>query len=157
MWIYFLLKAVHILAAVLFLGTGLGSAFYKWRADRSDDLRVIVWAQRNIVLADWLFTVPAGLALPVTGLWLVYLYDLSLFTPWILVSICGYLVAGLTWLPAAWLQLRMQRLAETALEQGAELSPLFEHYRRIWLGLGVPSFLAALVTVWAMVAKHRFF
>ena len=32
---YLSLKTLHILSMVLLFGTGLGSAFYKWMADRS--------------------------------------------------------------------------------------------------------------------------
>ena len=37
------LKAIHILGAVLFLGTGAGSAYYKLRAGASKDVAVVAW------------------------------------------------------------------------------------------------------------------
>lgn len=148
------LKAIHVGAAILFLGTGLGSAFYKLRADRSGSVAVAAWAQRNVVLADWLFTVPSGLVLPLSGLWLVHLYGLPLSTSWVLFGLVGFAIAGLTWLPAAWIQLRMRRLADDALADGHALPPEFFRLHRLWLALGVPSFLAAIATIWVMVGKH---
>lgn len=153
MHLILLLKLVHVLAAILFLGTGLGSACYKLRADRSGDVRVVAWCQRNIVLADWLFTVPSGIALPLTGIWLAHIYRFPLTTPWILTGIVGYCVAGIAWLPAAWLQILMRRLADAAVERDEPLPPLFMRYHRIWLGLGFPSFTAAIVALAAMVTK----
>lgn len=148
------LKAIHVGAAILFLGTGLGSAFYKWRADRSGSVAVAAWAQRNVVLADWLFTVPSGIVLPGTGLWLAHLYGLPFTTSWVLFGIVGFAIAGLTWLPAAWIQLRMRRLADEALASGAPLPEEFHRLHRFWLALGVPSFGAAVATIWVMVGKH---
>ena len=154
MQLVLILKTVHVFAAVLFLGTGLGSVYYKMRADRSGNIEVIVWVQKAIVLADWLFTVPAGIVLPVTGLWMVYLYNLSLTVPWVLIGICGYVIAGVTWLPAAYLQLRMRQVAQESLDEGKPLPPEFERYNKIWMALGVPSFLAAMTTMWVMIAKN---
>jgi len=151
------LKTIHVLASMLFFGTGLGSVYYKMRADRSGDIRVIAWCQRGIVLADWLFTVPSAIALPVTGLIMAVARDIPLTTGWVLWGIIGYAVAGLTWLPAAFLQIKMRDLAEEALASGEPLSPDFETYRKIWLGLGVPSFCATMIVIYSMVFRNLAF
>jgi len=150
--LYFV-KALHILSAMIFLGTGMGSAWIKFRADRCPDIRVVAWAQQEIVRADWIFTVPAGLSLPLTGLWLAWLYRLPLTTPWVLMGVAGFAVAGLCWLPAAYLQIRMRRTADAALAAGAPLPESFVRDRLWWTLLGIPSFSAAVLTVWVMVAK----
>ncbi len=155
--LYAVLKALHVLGAVLFLGTGLGSAWYMLRADLSGDLRVMAWVHREIVLADWVFTVPSGVLIPATGLWMVLGFGMPLSTPWILWGLAGYTLAGLCWVPAAGLQIRMTRLIEAGLAEGqtraAQLDPAFERARRWWLALGFPAFLAAAGTVWVMVSK----
>lgn len=151
---YLVLKTVHILAAMVFLGTGFGSAWYRVRSDLSNDLHVIAWCQREIVRADWLFTVPAAIALPGSAIGLVSVMHMPWSTPWILWGIGGYVAAGVFWLPAVWLQIAMRRLADEALEKGTPLPPVYRRYARMWMALGVPSFLAAGGTVWIMVAKH---
>jgi len=148
-----LVKTLHVLSAIVFLGVGAGTAWVKLRADRSGDPRVVAWAQRHIVQADWIFTVPAGLAVPVTGAGLVMLYGLPWSTPWVAVGIFAFAGAGLTWLPAAWLQLRMRDDAEEALRSGQPLPPRFHRDRLTWILLGVPSFGLTVLAVWAMVAK----
>ncbi len=152
--LYTTLKWLHVLSAVVFLGTGLGSAWYKFRADRSGNVAVIAWSQRQIVLADWIFTVPAGVLLPVTGFAMVATGPWTLEALWVRLGIGLYAVAGLTWLPAAALQLRMRDMADEALENGTELPEAFHRDRRIWTALGAPSFLAAIVTVWLMTSKY---
>lgn len=154
MYSYLVLKTIHILAAMVFLGTGAGSAWYRMRSDRSSDIRVIAWCQREIVRADWYFTVPAGLALPASAIGLVTVLELPWTTPWILWGIGGYVIAGLFWLPAVWLQIQMRRLADHALATGEPLPPVYHRHARMWTALGVPSFLSAMITVWVMVAKH---
>ena len=152
---YLLLKTVHILAAMVFFGTGLGTAWYRLRADLSGDLRVMVWAQREVVRADWYFTVPSGILVPLSAVGMIVVGDLPWrATPWMLWGIAGYVTAGLFWLPAVWLQLELRRLAEEALAAGTPLSPRFRIYASAWALLGIPSFLAALFTIWIMVAKH---
>ena len=151
------LKTVHILAAMLFFGTGLGSVFYKLRADTSGNLEIVAWCQRSIVLADWLFTVPSAVVLPVTGLWMALARGIPITSGWILWGLTGYVLAGVTWLPAAFLQIRMRDLADEALRSGEPLSPKFHTYRRIWLALGFPSFLAAMTVIYVMVFRNAAF
>lgn len=148
------LKTLHVLGAVLFLGTGAGSAYYKLRAAASKDLAVIAWCDAEVVRADWLFTVPAGVTMPVTGLWLVHLYRLPLETPWVWQGLAGYVIAGLTWLPAAYLQIRMRAVSAAALREGRPLPPEWQRMQRTWALLGLPSFAATMAVVWMMVSKQ---
>ena len=62
--LYLSLKTLHILSMLLLFGTGLGSAFYKWMADRSGNLAHIAVTNRHVVLADWLFTTPTVIFQP---------------------------------------------------------------------------------------------
>ncbi len=74
---------VHILSSTLLFGTGLGTAFHSWMAQRSGELRAIVVVSRNVMIADWLFTVPAVVVQPVTGAWLAWQAGVSLSTGWL--------------------------------------------------------------------------
>ncbi|GMU58953.1 MAG: hypothetical protein AMXMBFR34_07160 [Myxococcaceae bacterium] len=146
-------KALHVVSATIFFGAGLMSAFWKFRGDVSGELRVVAWAQRQVVLADWVFTVPAGVVSPATGLYLVSAYGLPWTTPWVLGSIGGYFAALVLWLPAAWIQLELRRITRRCLEDGTGLPPRFHRLNRVWLALGVPAFGASLFIIYAMVAK----
>lgn len=152
--LYLIVKTLHVLGAVLFLGTGLGSAWYKLRAARSRDVRVVAWCDAEVVFADWVFTVPAGVLVPATGLWLVWLYHLPLATPWVWQGLLGYCIAGVTWLPAAVLQIRMKRLSARAVTEQRDLPAAWYRMQRAWALLGVPSFAATLAVVWMMVSKQ---
>jgi len=151
---YTLLKTLHILSLVLLFGTGLGSAFYKWMADRSGNVAHIAVTNRHVVLADWIFTTPTVIFQPLSGLWMVSLLDLPLTTPWIAASLLLYVVAGVCWLPVVWLQLRMQKIAAQAVAHGAPLPASYWQLTRWWFWLGVPAFTAMVLVVALMVFKH---
>lgn len=152
--LYLIVKTAHILSALLFLGAGLMTAWYKVRADRAQDPKVIAWYAREIVLADWIFTLPSGITLPATGVWLATLLGQPLSRGWVALGIACYALAGALWVPAAWLQLRMRRLAEAAAREGTPLPEQFRRDQRAWLALGVPAFAVSIFAVWLMVAKH---
>jgi uncharacterized membrane protein len=138
---------------VLLFGTGLGSAFYKWLADRSGNLAHIAVVNRHVVLADWIFTTPTVIFQPLSGLWMVYLLGLPLATPWIALSLALYVIAGVCWLPVVWLQIQMRALADAALIAQTPLPAQYWRYARVWFWLGAPAFVAMLLVVLLMVFK----
>ena len=151
---YTVLKTLHILSMVLLFGTGLGSAFYKWMADRSGNVNHIAVTNRHVVLADWLFTTPTVIFQPISGLWMVALLELPLATPWIAASMGLYVLAGVCWLPVVWLQIRMRNLAADAVAHQQPLPMLYWRLARWWFWLGVPAFTAMVLVVVLMVGKH---
>ncbi len=151
---YTALKTLHILSMVLLFGTGLGSAFYKWTADRSGNLAHIVVTNRHVVLADWVFTTPTVILQPLSGLWMVHLLDLPLTTPWVAASLGLYFLAGACWLPVVWLQIRMRDIAADALARQTPLPQSYWKLARGWFWLGVPAFCAMVLVVALMVFKH---
>jgi uracil-DNA glycosylase len=62
-----ILKLIHILSSTVLFGAGLGAAFHGLASNLRKDVAGIVTANRNVVLADWLFTTPAVIIQPVTG------------------------------------------------------------------------------------------
>ncbi len=151
---YTAIKTLHILSLVLLFGTGLGSAFYKWMADRSGNVPHIAVTNRHVVLADWIFTTPTVIFQPISGLWMVYLLGLPLTTPWIAVSLFLFFLAGACWLPVVWLQMRMQKIASAAVADATPLPDIYWRMARWWFWLGVPAFTAMLLVVTLMVFKN---
>lgn len=151
---YSLVKTLHILSMVLLFGTGLGSAFYKWMADRSGNIAHIAVINRHVVLADWIFTTPTVIFQPLSGLWLAITIGLPLTTPWIAASLILYAIAGACWLPVVYLQIKMRDLATHAIEQNTPLPDRYWRMTRWWFWLGVPAFIAMVLVVALMVFKH---
>lgn len=150
---YLLLKTIHILSATLLFGTGLGSAYYLWRAHRGGNPVVIAAVSRQVVQADWLFTTPAVILQPLTGFWMLALAGTSLDVLWVWSSVALYLLAGACWLPVVWLQIRIHKLADTAATSHSPLPTLYYRSMRLWFMLGWPAFLAVLGAFFLMVLK----
>mgnify|MGYP006174846215 CR=1 FL=1 len=150
---YILLKYVHILSSTILFGTGLGTAFHGWMANRSGNLSATAVVNRNVVRADWLFTTPAVIAQPITGIWLARIAGYPMDSGWLLAAILLYLLVGGCWLPVVWLQIRMRQMAEAALATGTDLPPLYHRYAAIWFALGWPAFIGVLAIFYLMIAK----
>jgi uncharacterized membrane protein len=147
---YFLLKTLHILSAVVLMGTGSGIAFFMLMAVLSRSQETIRHVSRIVILADWLFTAPAVLVQLITGVWLMSLLNVSFTSPWFLTVAALFILIGCCWLPVVWIQYQLHR--EACMENGF-LSVRFKRLMRLWIALGIPAFAAMLVLFWLMVAK----
>lgn len=150
---YLILKTLHILSSVVLVGVGFGSAFYLFCANRSKSVEAQAVVARFVVLADWIFTTPAVIVQPASGIALMYMAGWSFTTPWLAWSLVLYLVAGACWLPVVWLQIRMRRMADLALTQGSALPAQYWIYARWWEGLGYPAFICMVGVYFLMVNK----
>jgi uncharacterized membrane protein len=150
---YHTLIFLHIISAILLLGVGGGSAFYKFMADRSNNLEVIAHTNKMVVLADWLFTTPSAILQPLTGVWLMSMLDISIWTPWLFWSIVLYYFAGILWLVAVYLQIQMKRMALEAQENNRALGKKYDKLVAYWIILGIFSFLSMGAVFSFMVFK----
>ena len=87
---------------------------------------------------------------------MLYLIHIPLTTSWVVISLALYALAGLCWIPVVWLQIRMQKLAQLAVEQKTDLDSQYWRYARIWFYLGIPAFTAMVFIVLLMVMKFSF-
>jgi uncharacterized membrane protein len=150
---YEIVKTIHIISAAVLFGTGLGTAWFMWRADRSRQAVVIYVTARHVVWADYLFTLPAILIQPLSGLWLTELAGFPPGGKWLVVTYVLYAIAGACWIPVVWLQIHMRDLAAAAVRDGTALPPLYHRYMQIWFILGWPAFSAIVAIFYLMVAK----
>jgi len=150
---YNLLLFVHIASVILLLGVGGGSAFYKFMADRSGNIEVIVHTNKLVVLADWLFTTPSAILQPVTGVMLMNLMGYSWELPWLFASIILYVFAGALWLYAVYLQICMKKMALLAQKEKRFVDKDYFRLVKQWTVLGVFSFLAMGGIFYLMVFK----
>ncbi len=151
--VYLLLKTLHILSSVLMVGTGFGSAFYMFFANRSGNVQAQAVVSRLVVRADWWFTTPAVLIQPASGIAMMMLAGWPWHTPWLLLSMALYAVAGACWLPVVVMQVRMAKLASIAADQQQALPDEYRQLARRWEALGYPAFVAMLVVYYLMVNK----
>ncbi len=149
-----LLLALHILAAVIFVGNIITAAFWKVRADRSGNLETIAITARSLLQADYTFTAPGIVVLLVTGIWMVGLSDWARFQePWLGGSFVLLIITGIIWLAILLpQQRRMVRLAQEGADAGA-LGPEYRRAGRIWSMFGGIATLLPILILFLMVFK----
>jgi uncharacterized membrane protein len=150
---YFLVKYLHVLGAVVILGTGTGIAFFMLMAHRSRDAAFIARTAAIVVTADLLFTLSAVILQPVTGGLLMMLSTTSLAEHWLVASLVLYAIAGLFWIPVIFMQSEMRDLARVADAAGQPLPPRYHTLFRRWFLFGIPGFGSVMAILWLMIAK----
>jgi uncharacterized membrane protein len=153
MTLYFLVKYLHVLGAIVILGTGSGIAFFMLMAHRSGDAAFIARTATTVVFADMMFTLTAVLLQPVTGGVLMMLSSTALTERWLMASLGLYAVAGLFWVPVIFMQIEMRDLARTAAAQNQPLPPRYFALIRRWFWFGIPGFGSVMIILWLMIAK----
>lgn len=148
---YELAKYLHIISATVLFGTGIGTAFQMVRAMASGRAQTVADVAGAVVLADWLFTTPAGVIQPLTGLWLIHEVGYDLTEPWLVVVYGLYALAFAAWAPVVHLQIRIRNLC-----RGAEVIPdRARRLYRLWFLLGFPGFLSLVGVFWLMVTRPQ--
>ncbi|MGC2082952.1 MAG: DUF2269 domain-containing protein [Bradyrhizobium sp.] len=153
MTLYFLVKYLHMLGAIIILGTGTGIAFFMLMAHRSGEAAFIARTAGVVVIADMLFTLSAILLQPVTGGLLMWLSATTLAEHWLATSLGLYALTGLFWVPVIFMQIEMRDLARLADAKSQPLPPRYHRLFRRWFLCGIPGFGAVMAILWLMVAK----
>ena len=153
MTLYFAIKYLHVLGAIVILGTGTGIAFFMLMAHRSRDTALIAHTAGIVVIADMLFTLTAVLLQPVTGYLLMLLSQVSFTERWMMASLALYAVAGLFWVPVIFMQIEMRDLAQKANAQDHPLPLRYFALFRRWCLFGIPGFGSVMAILWLMIAK----
>lgn len=139
MTLYFLVKYLHVLGAIVILGTGTGIAFFMLMAQRTNDTAFIARTASVVVIADAIFTLSAVILQPVTGGLLMMLSAIPITERWILVSLALYVIAGVFWIPVVFMQVEMRDLARKAADQRVALPERYFVLFRRWFAFGFPA------------------
>ena len=148
-----LLRFLHVMGAIVLVGTGAGIAFFMLMAQRSRDVAAIAHVAGTVVIADTIFTATAAIAQPVTGYFLTREVGWPLTEPWLLLSIALYVLVGALWLPVVAIQMRLRDIARDCLAAGTQLPPRWHRLFRVWFACGVPAFTLIVAIVALMLAR----
>lgn len=151
--LYQFVKVLHIISSTILFGTGIGIAFFMFRSHFTDDIAEKLYAARNTVLADYLFTFPAVIVQPVTGFWLVWQGGYDVLDLWLVATYTIYILAGVCWLPVVWIQIQLKKILVESVNSGQELPQRYHKLFRAWFILGWPAFLGLVIVFFLMVMK----
>jgi uncharacterized membrane protein len=152
--VYLGLKTLHIFAVMLFLGGLIIGIFWKLRADRTGDPRIIAYTLEGIIRLDRWLTMPSAALLILFGFATVGVGHVPLGSSWVLLSIALITVSGAALIgrivPA---QRRMLSLARSAADAASFDRASYERSTDQWrLGVVVAT-VTPIVAVVLMVFK----
>lgn len=150
---YLTLKWIHILSSTILFGTGIGTAFFMFMANKSKAISAIAFASRIVVIADFVFTTPAIIIQLLSGLYLIELGGHLYSSKWILYGLGLYFFAGACWLPVVWMQIKMRDMANLAHSENTPLKEKYWQFEKAWTFLGALAFPAIVIVFWLMVHK----
>jgi uncharacterized membrane protein len=152
--LYQTLLYAHILGVILLAGNITITAFWKVLADMSKDVKLIAFANRGVIIADWIFTLSGiiltlvgGIGISLMGHW--PLFEIS----WLSWSVVWFVVAGLLWLTLLIpLQIRQYRAAKLFAESG-EIPESYWRDANRWIMIGLIATVPLLIILYLMVVK----
>lgn len=149
---YQLLKLIHLLAVILFLGNIITGLFWKAHADRTRDVRFIAHTISGIIRSDRWFTIPGVVVITVAGFLAAIQAGLPILrTGWILWSVIAFSLSGIAF---AW---RVAPLQKQLLSLTSATAPLdWTVYRAKsiqWELWGLFATVLPLIAVVLMVIK----
>ncbi len=150
---YLIIRTLHILSATILFGTGIGIAFFMFRSYFTDDIHEKLYAARNTVLADYIFTLPAVILQPVTGLLLIRQVGYDWTDLWLIITYVIYIIAGACWLPVVWIQIELKKMLIRCAKDGTKLPTRYHTLFKIWFIFGWPAFIGLVIVFFLMVMK----
>jgi len=150
---YLLLKSLHILAVVIFLGNITTGVFWKAHADRTGDPAIIAHTMHGIIRSDRWFTIPGVLLIILFGVWNAMNAGLPIWgTPWIRWSVILFGISGFSFAFIGPLQEKLYRVALAATD-GTWDKARYDQLSRAWAFWGVVGLVTPLAALFVMVLK----
>jgi uncharacterized membrane protein len=148
-----IIEWLHIVNSTILFGTGIGSAFFLFVANRTGNVHNIYFATKYVVIADFIFTTPAIIIQLTTGFLLMHLAGYEFDDLWLLWGFGLFLFVGICWLPVVFMQIKMRNLAKECLDQNKDLPASYWKMDKWWIILGALAFPAMLVIFYLMIVK----
>jgi uncharacterized membrane protein len=155
--LYLMLKSLHIVSVVVFLGNIITGVFWKYHADRAADLRARAQALDGIIASDRLFTLPGVMLIIVTGVAAALLAHIPLLgTAWVAASLALFGLSGMVFsMRVGPLQKKLLANVRAGIEGNWDQAT-YERLSRAWRNWGLVATGAPLIVVFLMVFKPTF-
>ncbi len=145
---YLALKWIHVLAAVIALGTNLTYSIWLTQIYKSPDS--LLFTLRTIKILDDRLANPAYIISLISGLGMVFVAGLSITTPWLLLSLILYVTVVIIGLGGYSLTLKKQI---AVVEGSGALSAEYAALARRGQMLGIILGILVVSIIYLMVAK----
>lgn len=141
---------IHTISAIIFIGNIITAAFWKVKAELSGNEAHINKTAKNIMVADYVFTLPSIIALLVSGFLLAIKSNYSLVEiNWLTISLALFILTGIIWVT---LLFPLQR--KMILYSGEKSNKSkYKKASRTWDVIGIISTLIPIIILYLMVTK----
>ncbi|MCF6409658.1 DUF2269 family protein [Pseudalkalibacillus salsuginis] len=145
---------LHIFGAVIFLGNIVTAAFWKVRADLKRDPKFIHDTVKNVMMADFIFTLPGLILIIGSGILMAVQSGYSMDTfNWLTLSLFLFVLSGIFWLAILIpIQRGMIRHSARSIGDGI-ISNEYRKASRYWAIFGIAATLLPVVILYLMVTK----
>ncbi|OUR88108.1 hypothetical protein A9Q92_03475 [Methylophaga sp. 42_8_T64] len=151
---YLVLKTLHIIGAVLFLGNIIVTGWWKIMANRTGNPIIIAFAQRQVTLTDFVFTAGGSTLLFGAGIANVILNNLNIMTTvWLAWGLGLFTLSGIIW-AAILIPIQIKQAREA--KQFTSKTVISKQYWRRemqWYIYGIIATILPLISVVLMVLK----
>jgi uncharacterized membrane protein len=151
---YLLLKSLHVLSVVLFLGNIITGVFWKFHGDRIGTLPARAQALEGVIHSDRWFTMPGVFAIIITGVWMALSAHLPLLgTKWIAWSLILFGISGVAFsVFVAPLQKKLLANVRAGIAGNWDQAA-YNKLSRSWEIWGAVATLAPIIALFLMVTK----
>ncbi len=151
---YLLFKTLHILGVILFLGNIIVTAWWKNMANRTRDVKIITFAQRQVTLTDYVFTALGVGLLVASGEYLAQTFmENSSGITWIMNGRLLIIASGIIWISILVpVQIKQARLARDFTD-GCAIPAQYWRLSLIWNIFGMLAILLPVIAIYWMVYK----
>lgn len=154
MGIYILLKLLHILAVVMFMGNIYTGLFWMHRANQTSNVDIIHHTMKTIIVSDKYFTIPGVIIITAGGIAAAATGNLSMFrSGWILYGIILFSLSGIAF---GWKVAPLQRKIVNYTARDNQEKFQWDEYKRLfraWDLWGLVALLTPLAALVMMVLK----
>lgn len=145
---------LHLFGVLFMVGNIITAAFWKIRADLTGNPEVIHHAVKNVMIADYAFTIPGLVLILISGSLMAGKSGISLTgINWLTLSLILFVITGVIWLVVLIpLQRRLIRFSAAIVKTGM-LSTEYRNASRQWTIFGVAATLLPIIILYMMVMK----
>ncbi len=151
---YLILKSLHILGAVIFLGNIIVTGWWKVMADRTRNPVIIAFAQRQVTLTDYVFTLGGVILIVATGIGNAELHNMDyLSIRWLAWGYWLFIISGVIWVVVLIpVQIKQAKMAKQ-FSENTVIPDLYWRLGQIWLVFGILATILPLLNIYWMVFK----
>jgi len=152
---YLILKTIHLLAVVAFLGNITTGLFWMKFAVKSNDLKIIHHTAKGIIRSDRIFTIPGVIIITAGGFFAAIYAGIPLLrTGWIFWPIILFSLSGIFFAyKVAPLQGKMKRYLEKSLLTDSYEEHKFKLLLRQWEFWGLMALATPVISFFMMILK----